>query len=193
METVGQMGIRVGATVLSITYYPNLHALTHLKMESQNYNEKEKSSLMSEFNRPQREQGKPEVKSGSIVRSRLKKHKPKHALCPHMTDYCDTCKELNVNEKASSWVRKCSIKWYTPNRNIAKTETQKQVHKEDAFKAREFIIQWLRGVKVCGKRLLSLSRKVSLSEADTDQLEALKHQFTLVISADYQQAKLLPH
>ena len=42
--------------------------------------------------------------------------------------------------------------------NIKKIETEKKVHKEDAFKACESIIQWLTGVKVCGKRLQSLSR-----------------------------------
>ena len=66
--------------------------------------------------------------------------------------------------------------------NIAKTETQKQVHKEDAFKAR------IERCKSVWKKIAELEQKVSLSEADTDQLEALKHQFTLVISADYQQA-----
>ena len=43
------------------------------------------------------------------------------------------------------------------------------------------------------KKVAELEQKASLSEADTDHLEALKHQITLVISADYQQAKLLPH
>lgn len=111
---------------------------------------------------------------------------------PH--DYCDTCKELKSNEKASSWVRKCSIKWNTPNRNkIAKIETQKQVHKEDAFKAREFHHTMIEKCKSVWKKVAELEQKASLSEADTDHLEALKHQITVVISADYQQAKLLPH
>ena len=38
------------------------------------------------------EQGKAKVNSGSTVRNWLKKHRPKHALCSHMTDYCDTCR-----------------------------------------------------------------------------------------------------
>ena len=37
------------------------------------------------------------VKEGCSERSAfrwLKQHRPKHAICPHVTDYCDTCKEL---------------------------------------------------------------------------------------------------
>ena len=43
------------------------------------------------------------------------------------------------------------------------------------------------------KKIAEFEQKSTLSEADMDQLEALKHQFTLVLSADYQQAKLLSH
>ena len=65
----------------SAQYYflPKFTRIDSPKNEESNYSEKEKSSLMSEFNRAQREQGKPEVKSGSTVHSWLKKHRPKHA------------------------------------------------------------------------------------------------------------------
>lgn len=43
------------------------------------------------------------------------------------------------------------------------------------------------------KEITELEQKASLSQTDADKLNALKHQFTLVISADYQQAKLVPH
>ena len=90
----------------SVQYYflPKSTRIDPLKVESekersslvsefnQAQREKERSSLVSEFNQAQREQGKPEVKSGSTVHNWLKKHRPKHVLCPHMTDYCDTCK-----------------------------------------------------------------------------------------------------
>ena len=187
----------------SAQYYflPKFTRIDSPKNEESNYSEKEKSSLMSEFNRAQREQGKPEVKSGSTVRSWLKKHRPKHALCPHMTDYCDTCKELNVKLKSLKATKRRLVESgsaqlneiHQIETNIAKIETQKQAHKEDAFKAREFHHTMIERCKSVWKKIAELEQNTSLSEADADQLEALKHQFTLVISADYQQAKLLPH
>lgn len=66
----------------SAQYYflPKFTRIDPPKSGEPNYSEKERSSLVSEFNRAQREQGKPEVKSGSTVRNWLKKHRPKHAL-----------------------------------------------------------------------------------------------------------------
>ena len=110
----------------SAQYYflPKFTCIDPPKSGEPNYSEKERSSLVSEFNQAQREQGEPEVKSGSTVRNWLKKHRPKHALCPHMIDYCDTCKELDIKckslqatKKASSGVRECSKKLNTPDRN----------------------------------------------------------------------------
>jgi len=43
------------------------------------------------------------------------------------------------------------------------------------------------------KEITELEQKASLSQTDADKLNALKHQFTVVISADYQQTKLVPH
>ena len=52
---------------------------------------------------------------------------------------------------------------------------------EDAFKAREFHYAMIERCRSMWKKIAELEQKASLSEADTDQLEALKHQFTLVI------------
>ena len=50
-------------------------------------------SHLCEFNRAQCEAGKEGCSERSAFRW-LKQHRPKHAICPHLTDYCDTCKEL---------------------------------------------------------------------------------------------------
>ena len=97
-------------------FLPKFTRIDPSKTGEPNYSEKERSSLVSEFNRAQREQGKPEVKSGSTIHNWLKKHRPKHALCPHMTDYCDTCKELDV---------KCKSLQATKKRLVASGSAQK--------------------------------------------------------------------
>ena len=50
-------------------------------------------SLLCEFNRAQCEAGKEGCSEHSAFRW-LKQHRLKHAICPHQTDYCNTCKEL---------------------------------------------------------------------------------------------------
>ena len=69
---------------------------------------------------------------------------------------------------------------------------QKKVHKEDAFKTHEFHHTMIERFRSVWKKIAGFEQKSTLSEADTDQLEGLKHQFALVLSADHQQAKL-PH
>ena len=51
-------------------------------------------SVICEFNRAQAECGKEGCSERSAFRW-LKEHRPKHAICPPRTDYCDLCKELN--------------------------------------------------------------------------------------------------
>ena len=56
-------------------------------------------SLVGEFNRAQREAGRNECSNGSS-HNWLRKHRPKHAICPHQQDYCDTCAQHNSEIKA---------------------------------------------------------------------------------------------
>ena len=70
---------------------------------------------------------------------------------------------------------------------------QKKVHKEDVFKAREFHQTTIERCRSVWTKIAEFKQKSTISELDTDQLEALKHHFTLVLSAHYQQVKLLPH
>ena len=58
-----------------------------------NYNEKAQSSVVSQFNKAQTERGKPTC-GKTAAAEWLEKYRPKVALHPSMTDYCDTCKHL---------------------------------------------------------------------------------------------------
>ena len=61
-----------------------------------------KQSLVCEFNRVQQERGKETCSERSVFRW-LKEDRPKHAVCPPRTDYCDKCKELKeeINHQAT--------------------------------------------------------------------------------------------
>ena len=58
-----------------------------------NYDDKAHTSLVAEFNRVQRELGKG-ICGPTAASEWLKKHRPKVALHPSVTNYCDTCKNL---------------------------------------------------------------------------------------------------
>ena len=51
-------------------------------------------SLVGEFNRAQRERGRGECSNSSS--HNWLKQRPKVAICPRQTDYCDTCKKRNI-------------------------------------------------------------------------------------------------
>ena len=57
------------------------------------YEEKLQSSVVSQFNKAQREKGR-QTCHNSAAANWLQKYRPKVALHPSMTDYCDTCKHL---------------------------------------------------------------------------------------------------
>ena len=59
------------------------------KKTVKNYDQRCTTSVTGEFNRIQQEQGKPTISNYSAS-TWLKKHSPKHAICPHKLDYCDT-------------------------------------------------------------------------------------------------------
>ena len=69
-------------------------------------NDKEKKtshSLLCEFNRSQMEQSRQGCSECSAFLW-LKEDRPKYAVCPHQTDYCDRCKELEeeINRQKQS-------------------------------------------------------------------------------------------
>ena len=105
-----------------------------------------------------------------------------------MTDNCDTCKELDVKCKSLQATKKRLVESGSVQRNEihqieTNIKTEKKVHKEDTFKAHQFHHTMIERCRSVWKKIAEFEQKSTLSEADTDQLEALKHQFTLVLSA----------
>lgn len=71
-------------------------------------------------------------------------------------------------------------------------EEQIRQHKEAATKSREFYKTCQDKCKTSWSYIVRLSNKSPLTAAEREELDSLKHCFTLTISADYQQSKLIP-
>ena len=83
------------------TFYflPKFSTIQTPKAGCPNYEDRLSRSLVGEFNRAQREAGRSECSNGSS-HNWLQKYRPKHAICPHQQDYCDTCTQHNSEIKA---------------------------------------------------------------------------------------------
>ena len=71
-------------------FIPKFATIQSPKPTVSHYEERVGRSVVGEFNRVQREQGKQECSNGSS-HNWLKADRPKLAICPHQEDYCDTC------------------------------------------------------------------------------------------------------
>ena len=76
-------------------FFPKFRTISEHKCNVSAYNEKVKTSLVSEFNRAQRETGLGTISSQTAI-TWLKSERPKIALYPHQSDYCDYCSKLKV-------------------------------------------------------------------------------------------------
>lgn len=75
--------------------FPKFRSITEPKRNASAYNEKVKSSLVCEFNRTQREAGLDTISSQTAI-NWLKAERPKTAIYPHQTDYCDYCSKIKA-------------------------------------------------------------------------------------------------
>ena len=154
------------------------------------YEKKMHTSVVGEFNRAQREMGGNKM-GASTFRRHLKEHFPRVGLCPHKQDYCDTCKVLETDlSRCRFIIRKITGSGNSSKETLLPHETElatltktRQNHLSEAKLARKFYNDMVTRCKEQWSRL-------STSEGATS---SNLHSFTLVLSADYQQAKLVPH
>ena len=169
------------------------------KANEKNYEQKARSSLVAEFNRAQEERGRDSC-GKTAGREWLKQHRPKHALHPSMTDYCDTCKikkeELSRIQAIRNRLLQSGSASVGDIENLQKQkescEEEMKTHREHAQKSREYYQKTTKTCNTEWKRISSLLEKPHLTEDENSELRILQHCFTLVVSADYQQAKLIP-
>ena len=165
-----------------------------------NFTEKCQSSVCSEFNRAQTDSSKGTI-SGNTCRMWLKKfYGTSVSLCPHMTDYCDTCKHLKEEIQRHTAV----IQRIRDSGNIvqsqmkqlekdqAKLNQELKDHKEDAAQARQFFHKMTAKCSDDWATIMELQSKEEMTEEERSRLARLTRNFTLVISCDYQMSKLIP-
>ena len=73
-----------------------------------------------------------------------------------------------------------------------KLEEEMKQHKEDATKAREYYRESGDKCRKNWNDIMRLTSRRPLTPMERDEMETLQHCFTLTISADYQQSKLIP-
>ena len=158
--------------------------------------------MVSQFNKAQTEKGR-ETCHNTAATNWLQKYRPKVALHPSMTDYCDTCKhvkqQLSQNQavlnrlQQSSRVAplKVSLGPMSPPNGSCKRNWQitrqlqhdleSTIYKATIDKCRE---QWA--------KIEQLTKMQVLTRREREDVEGAKYGFTATISADYQQSKLIP-
>ena len=155
---------------------------------------------MSEFNRAQTLHGRNICRSTAAVEW-LKKHRPKTALHPSMTDYCDTCKNLKEQLlRNQAILNRAHQSGSSSEGDIRALERRKEelddelsAHREAARKSRDQYNEITKKTCKDWKEIMRLSSSRALTPSDKIKLATLKHSFTLTISADYQQSKLVPY
>jgi hypothetical protein len=180
-------------------FTPKFSRIGEPKRSERNVDEKRIHSLLCEFNRAQCEAGKEGCSERSAFRW-LKQHRPKHAICPHVTDYCDTCKELveEMNRQRTILQRlrhsgDSSNETLREHEELQKTaESELKEHKKLAQEALEHYKFTTGKCKRDWQAIVSLASRENLDELGQRQLQTLKESFVLVLSADYQMSKLIP-
>ena len=149
--------------------------------------------MVAEFNRVQRENGRQTCGSTAAIEW-LKKHRPKVALHPSMTDYCDTCKYLKEQlsrnqailnrQQQSGSIPEAELRAL----ELAKVNLEEELacHKDTAPKAREYYKAATEKCKSQWSVIKQLTKIRTPSRSEKEELQCAQHCFTLTISADYQ-------
>ena len=156
--------------------------------------------LVNEFNRTQESEGRSTA-GAYAIRQWLKQHQPKVALHPHKVDYCDFCKRMETELSRLRQLIKCfrqsgssSAEDIQSNKQaVAEIEQELRGHKSRATEAQAFYRETTTKCLELWKDLEALMAKTSLSSEEVEELASKKHTFTLILSADYQQSKLIPY
>ena len=164
-----------------------------------NYEHSLQRSLVGEFNRAQAEAGKEGCSNGSS-HNWLKAERPKHAICPHKQDYCDTCAKANetIRSKQTTLNRLIQAAASTPEEleelegELSSCKDDLEKHRKEANKSHEYFVEATQKCTTQFKRISELEAKETLDSDQSEELSMLKLRFDLVISVDYQMSKLLP-
>ena len=184
------------------TFYflPNFSTIQTPKTGIANYEERARRSVVGKFNRSQHEAGKGECSNASS-HNWLKKHRPKHAVCLHQEDYCDTCAEMKtkISSQQTTINRKKQSSDTLPDDlkhledELSGMKHSLEIHREEAKGAHDYYQKVTVQCADEWERILEFVEKPCLTETEDRELATLKHKFNLVVSADYQMGKLVPY
>ena len=185
-----------------LTYYfvPKFSTLQAPAPNSPQFQERLSRSVIGEFNQAQRECGRGQCSNGSC-HNWLKKHRPKHSVCPHKEDYCDTCAQTNaeVRAKQTTLNRLQQAAASLPEDlkqledDIKAFRQSLEIHRKEAEESHHYYTEVTKKANKKWNRIVELEGMSDLSQNERDELEVLRNSFNLVIAADYQMSKHAPY
>jgi len=139
--------------------------------------------------------------SNGTAKKWLKMYRPKHAICPKKTDYCEMCVECQEQKRRHETI---SVRLQQEgNGNEDEIRENKALsesygllleeHKMDAANELDHYRHQTNKSRSLYNHLEELTKKESKSKEEKVQLQELIGQITFTLSLDYQQSKLTPH
>jgi len=128
-------------------------------------------------------------------------YRPKHAICPKKTDYCEMCVECQEQKRRHETISMRLQQEGNGNEdeireNKALSESYGlllEEHKMDAANELDHYRHQTNKSRELYNHLEELRKKESKSKEEEVQLQELIGQITFTLSLDYQQSKLTPH
>jgi hypothetical protein len=155
-------------------------------------------SLVYEFNRSLDD---GESISNGTAKNWLKLYRPKHAISPLRTDYCEICAECQEQKRRAEAI--CKRLQQNGNGNqerICECQTLAESygllleeHKMVANRELQYYRQQTNESRSLFLSIQELQEKKFKTEEDKRQLKKLMEEITFTLSLDYQQSKLTPH
>jgi hypothetical protein len=155
-------------------------------------------SLVYEFNRTL--EGNDSISNGT-AKKWLKTYKPKHAISPKKTDYCEMCVECLEQKRRHETISmrllqngNCDEVEIRENQALAESYgLLLEEHKMDAGSELEHYRQETDKCRTSYRTIERLRKKSSKPKGDRTKLQELSKKTTFCLSVDYQQSKLTPH
>ena len=139
--------------------------------------------------------------SNGTAKKWLKMYRPKHAICPKKTDYCEMCVECQEQKRRHETISMRLQQEGNGNEdeireNKALSESYGlllEEHKMDAANELDHYRHQTNKSRELYNHLEELRKKESKSKEEKVQLQELIGQITFTLFLDYQQSKLTPH
>ena len=168
--------------------------------EDPNFDQKQMQSVVGAFNHAQEAEGCGKC-SNFAAQQWLRAERGDKAIFPCRSDYCDTCKEYQETSRQQTTVNSLRESGHFNSTEITAHQKLADSHRkllsEHKLVAQACIDEYKRIKTKCDeqwKQVKELEAKCEdRTEEETQQLVAIKDDFTAIIDADYQMAKLRPH